>query len=187
MTNSGALLFDGASRKKALAWLSQTYPEHSLRPLLQGTAYKALADIGPILLDADQGSALHVAWLQGSPDLQHAVWLKTRVKLDQLHTSLIRRLRIRSPDGREFWLRLADARPLLNAWRAGSQWPSGFWHGVEEIWLQGSSGPLKAWDNASPELDATRPSQSIDAQITLDWPLLVALAQDTDSTPETVA
>ena len=36
MMNAGALLFDGASRKKALVWLSQTYPEHSLRPLLHG-------------------------------------------------------------------------------------------------------------------------------------------------------
>jgi hypothetical protein len=184
MTNTGALLFDGASRKKALVWLSQTYPEHSLRPLLHGTAYQALADIGPILLDAEEGSALHTAWLQGSPDLQHAVWLRTEVSLDRLRTSLMQRLRILSPDGREFWLRLADARPLLNAWQAQVQWPAGFWYGITEIWLRDRDGPFSAWSNEAPERDCSIATQDINAQIILDWPLLQALAQDKESTPE---
>lgn len=184
MTSAGALLFDGASRKKALVWLSQTYPEHSLRPLLHGTEYKALADIGPILLDAEEGSALHNAWLQGASDLQHAVWLKTEVALDQLRISLMRRLRILSPDGREFWLRLADARPLLKAWQAQVQWPAGFWYGITEIWLRNQDEPFNAWSNDAPEFDCTIATRDINAQITLDWPLLEALAQDKESTPE---
>lgn len=186
MTNAGALLFDGASRKNAPAWLSQTYPEHSLRPLLHGTEYKALADIGPMLLDAEEGSALHTAWLQGSSDLQHAVWLKTEVGLDRLRTSLMRRLRILSPDGREFWLRLADARPLLDAWRAQAQWPAGFWYGITEVWLRNQDGPFNAWSNDAPEFDCTIATRDMNAQIILDWPPLEALAQDKESTEATV-
>lgn len=187
MKNNGALLFDGASRRQALVWLCRTYPEHALRPLLHGTPYAPLAEIGPILLEAEQGSPLHSAWCQGAAGLRHAVWLKTETKLDDLHASLKRRLRILSPDGREFWLRLADARPLLKLWQAGLQWPPGFWHGVAEIWLQNQDGPFQAWRNPSPERDGTTATQAIDAQITLDWPLLEALAQAGEGTPEATA
>lgn len=176
MTDAGFLLFDGASHKQALAWLCQTFPEHGARPLLLDTAYASLADIGPILLEADGGSALRNAWCQGVPELRHAVWLKSDFALHDLRDTLRRRLRIFSPDGREFWLRLADGRPLLNAWRKNSQWPSGFWHGVHEIWLHDGEAPLLAWRNPSPEQDETVASDTLDAQITLDWPLLEALA-----------
>lgn len=187
MTNNGALLFDGASRKQAARWLSQTYPEHGLRPLLHGTPYEPLADIGPILLEAAPGSHLHSAWAQGDAGLEHAVWLATDVPSDQLFSSLQRRLRILSPDGREFWLRLADARPLHMAWQAQCQWSQGFWHGITEVWLPTPSGPLPAWSNSAPELDYTATIQSLNAQITLDWLLLNALAHDKDSTQEIAA
>ena len=177
MTDAGFLLFDGASHKQALAWLCQTFPEHGARPLLLGTPYAALADIGPILLEADAGSALHNAWCQGARELQHAVWLRSDFALHDLRDALRRRLRILSPDGREFWLRLADGRPLLDAWRASVQWPSGFWHGVHEVWLHDGEAPLLAWSNPSPEQDETVASDTLAAQITLDWPLLEALAQ----------
>ncbi|HCJ29626.1 MAG TPA: hypothetical protein DHV63_10100 [Pseudomonas sp.] len=187
MTGTGFLLFDGASHKQALAWLCQTFPEHSPRPLLLGTPYSSLAEIGPILLSADEGSTLHDAWCQGSSELHYAVWLKSDFALDDLHGILQRRLRVLSPDGREFWLRLADGRPLLNAWRVNAQWPSGFWHGVHEVWLSGADAPFLAWGNSSPERDSTVARKSLDAQITLDWPLLEALAQSEtnkqDATP----
>lgn len=184
MTQTGALLFDGASRKRALIWLSQTYPEHSVSPLLYGTAFNALGDVGPILLDADEGSPLHQAWLRGAPDLQHAVWLKTSSSQNELYTSLCRRLRILSPDGREFWLRLADARPMLRAWQVSAKWPEGFWYGVKEVWLRDQHNALMAWKNETPEYDCTVAADNIQAQIMLDWPLLEALAQDTTSLQE---
>lgn len=177
MIDRGFLLFDGASHTQALAWLCQTFPEHSPRPLLQGTAYEALAELGPILLEADAGSTLHDAWSQGREELLNAVWLKSDVPLPDLRDALQRRLRILSPDGREFWLRLADGRPLLNAWRARAQWPDGFWCGVQEVWLRDHDAPVLTWRNAHPELDTTRPQDTLDAQITLGWPLLETLAQ----------
>lgn len=177
MNGRGFLLFDGASHKQALAWLCQTFPEHSPRPLLQGTAYESLAEIGPILLEVNAGSALHEAWAQGRDELLHAVWLKSDLTLPDLRDALQRRLRILSPDGREFWLRLADGRPLLNAWRAHALWPDGFWYGVQQVWLRDHDAPVLVWSNAHPKLDATRPQDTLDAQLTLDWPLLEALAQ----------
>lgn len=177
MIGRGFLLFDGASHKQALAWLCQTFPEHSPRPLLQGTAYEALAELGPILLEANAGSTLHEAWAQGRDELLTAVWLKSDFALPDLRNALQRRLRIFSPDGREFWLRLADGRPLLNAWRVHTHWPNGFWHGVQQVWLRDHDAPVLAWSNVYPELDTTRPQNTLDAQITLDWPLLEALAQ----------
>ncbi|MFT0622513.1 DUF4123 domain-containing protein [Ectopseudomonas guguanensis] len=187
MIDTGFLLFDGASHKQALAWLCQTFPEHSPRPLLQGTPYSSLADIGPILLNADAGSPLYNAWLAGTTELRHAVWLKSEFPLPDLRDALQRRLRILSPDGREFWLRLADARPLLNAWRANVQWPSGFWHGVREVWLHDGEAPLLAWNNSNPERDETVASDTLEAQITLDWPLLEALAHNDTTVQEATA
>jgi hypothetical protein len=177
MTNTGALLFDGASRKGALIWLSQTYPGHSAYPLLYNTPYEALGDVGPVLLDADEGSALHTAWLRGAPSLQHAVWLKTQVSHNDLYACLRRRLRVRSPDGRGFWLRLADARSMLRAWHAQAQWPDGFWYGVAEVWLHDGSEPFVAWKNETGEYDCTQATQDIQAQIVLDWSLLAVLAK----------
>lgn len=185
--DTGFLLFDGASRKQALAWLCQTFPEHSPLPLLLGTPYSSLAEIGPILLNANAGSALHDAWYQGGSELQHAVWLKSDFALHDLRATLQRRLRILSPDGREFWLRLADGRPLRNAWRADAQWPVGFWHGVREVWLHDGGTPLLAWSNPSPERDETIASEPLAAQITLDWPLLEALAHSETTLQEATA
>ncbi|MBE7374636.1 DUF4123 domain-containing protein [Pseudomonas lopnurensis] len=176
MTGTGFLLFDGASHKQALAWLCQTFPGHSPRPLLSGTPYSPLAEIGPILLNADAGSPLHEAWYRGRSELRHAVWLKSDFALHELRDALQRRLRILSPDGRKFWLRLADARPLLDAWRANAQWPAGFWHGVRDIWLHDEDVPLLAWSNPPPERDDSGASEPLDARFTLDWPLLEALA-----------
>ncbi len=184
MKETGALLFDGASRKKALIWLSQHYPEHSLNPLLQGTEFEALRDVGPILLDADEGSPLHIGWSQGAPELKHSLWLKTSASQSELYASLQRRLRVFSPDRREFWLRLADARPMLNAWHAHAQWPNGFWYGVCEVWLYGQSGPFKVWENHTTHYDCTTATQGISAQIMLDWPLLEALAQSEPTSQE---
>lgn len=180
MTNTGALLFDGASRKRALIWLSQTYPGHSAYPLLYNTPYEAMGDVGPVVLNADEGSALHTDWLRGTPDLQHAVWLKTQISHNDLYASLRRRLRVLSPSGSEFWLRLADGRPMLRAWQAQIRWPDGFWYGVSEVWLHDGDEPFSAWKNETAEYDCTRATQDIQAQIVFDWSLLAALAkQDT--------
>jgi hypothetical protein len=184
MSGTGALLFDGASRKKALVWLSHTYPQHSLMPLLYGTQFELVGDVGPVLIDADEGSPLHAAWVQGASGLKNAVWLKTAINQNQLYASLRRRLRVRSPDGRNFWLRLADARPLLRAWQAEAAWPQGFWHGVSQVWLHAHGGPFLAWENANASDDCCPSAEDMSAQIMLDWPMLEALAQHNDTSQE---
>lgn len=184
--SAGALLFDGASQRNALVWLSQTYPEHSLSPLLFGTPYDALADVGPILLEADQGSRLHSDWLQGSAVLENAVWLSTAVGQNSLYDSMQRRLRVRSPDGREYWLRLADARSLINVWQAQALWPEGFWPGIREIWARYQRRACKIWKNPSPMNDCSNTVDDMAGQITLDWPLLEALACNNEAAQEVV-
>lgn len=187
MTTSGALLIDGATIENVLAWLYQHYPDHQPRPLLLETPYEALMDIGPILLDAPEGSALHRDWTGGIADLQQGIWLETILPIDQLFSSLQRRLRIHSPDGREFWLRIADARPLHLAWKTGATWPTGFWHGVSCLWLRNERGVIRTWINDTPEHDCAPRDNGLEAQVVLDWPLLEALTQDMDSSKETAA
>lgn len=180
----GALLMDGASHEHILAWLYQCYPSHQPLPLLLNTPYAALKEDGPILVDAPRQSPLHSAWTAGVAELRHAVWLETRLPTEQLFKSLQRRLQIRAPDGRTFWLRMGDARPLFHAWKADALWPPGFWHGVSVIWMQGGHGPLRTWYNEQPEFDLLPASESADALAILSWPLLEALTQDTEPSAE---
>jgi hypothetical protein len=185
MNTSGAILIDGAAIENVLAWLYQHYPDHQPRPLLLDTPYEALMEIGPILLDAPSGSALQRDWTAGLADLQHSIWLETTLPIEQVFSSLQRRLRVHAPDGREFWLRLADARPLRLAWKAGATWPPGFWHGISGLWLRNERDPIKTWINDTPELDCAPRENGLKAQVILDWPLLEALTQDMDSLEET--
>lgn len=182
--SKGALLVDGALQRDALVWLSHTYSEHSLSPLLSGTPYEALADVGPILLEADEGSRLHTDWLRGSTMLESAVWLKTEVGQGRLYELLRRRLKIQSPDGREYWLRLADARPLVNAWHADAVWPDGFWHGIHEIWARYKGNACRIWKNPLPTNDCRDLDDGTAATFTLDWPLLEALACNHEAAQE---
>lgn len=182
--NGGALLIDGASRDHLLAWLYQNYPSHQPLPLLFETPYAALMETAPILIDAPRNCALHNDWNQGVETLRNAVWLQTRLPTDQLFKILQRRLRVRSPDGREFWLRMADARPLLQAWKANAVWPPGFWHGIDSLWLQDTNGPVLAWHNDQPELDSVAVAPALEAPTVLDWPLLEALTLETDRPEE---
>ncbi|HSX71254.1 MAG TPA: hypothetical protein VLF16_10005, partial [Pseudomonas sp.] len=94
----------------------------------------------------------------------------------EIQESLQRRLQIFSPTGNALWLRLYDARPLLRAHQAGQAFPPGFWHGITSVWLQGLGNPFAAWHNPSPLDDAAPADLGITPQITLDWPLLQALA-----------
>lgn len=183
MSAYGAVLIDGAAFNNALAWLYQNYPSHQPHPLLAATPYQALKAVGPILIDAPTGSALQRDWFAGAGHMRDAVWMEAEVPIKQLSAALQRRLRIFSPDRREFWLRLADARPLRHAWKAGAQWPEGFWHGISSVWLHGN-GPAQAWFNKDSKLDCAPRKQGLKAQLTLDWPLLEALTQDV--TPENV-
>ena len=177
MSAYGAILIDGAAFNNALAWLYQNYPNHQPRSLLAATPYQALKAVGPILVDAPAGSALQRDWLAGADRLRDAVWMEAQIPINELSAALQRRLRILSPDGREFWLRLADGRPLRRAWEAGAQWPAGFWHGISSVWLYDNC-PVQAWRNLEPELDCAPKPQGLQAQLTLDWPLLEALTQD---------
>lgn len=184
-TNHGALLIDGASHDHILAWLYQHYPSHQPLPLLLETPYAVLQDLGPILIDAPRHSPLYDGWNSGVIELRYGVWLETRLPTDQLFHSLQQRLQVRSPDSRTFWLRLGDARPLLRAWKAGAQWPQGFWHGIGALWMHDEQGPIRTWRNEQPELDLVTLSDTFTAHITLGWPLLDALTQEPEPSQET--
>lgn len=180
---SGAVLLDGARYENSLAWLYQHFPSHQPRPLLLGTPYEPIADAGPILLDAPTGSAAYEAWRTGS-EILDGVWLESDVSVDDLYRIMQRRARVFAPDGRELWLRLGDARPLYRAWLAKTQWPEGFWHRVERIWLRHEVGVVCAWHYEQPQQDMAVADQGIAARLTLDWPLLQALASQEDTTQD---
>src|SRR5690606_12108757 len=154
------------------------------RLLLRHTAYEGIAEFGPVLVQADEGSPLYSAWWQGQADLLSAVWLESTMPAERLLKVLQRRLRIHAPDGREFWLRLGDTAPLRKAWLGGAQWPADFWHGVSAVWLQHDGALIPAWPNQNPEVDCAPTDSGLAAQITLDWPLLEALTLTKDSDKE---
>lgn len=131
---NGAILLDGARYESATAWLYQCFPSHQPRPLLLGTAYEPIADAGPILLDAPVGSMAYDAWRHGT-EIKDGLWLESDASMDDLQHILQRRLRIFTPEHRELWLRLGDARPLYQAWQRERKWPVGFWHRISRIWL----------------------------------------------------
>lgn len=180
--NGGAILIDGASQDQMLAWLYQNYPSHQPLPLLLGTPYEGLMELAPILVDAPRNSPLYYGWSNAVGPLKNAVWLQTCVPTDQLFSIVQRRLRVRSPDGRQFWLRLADARPLLLAWRAQVTWPEGFWHGISGIWLLDNERPVLAWQNHAPEIDSVSVACAFEDPALFGWPLLEALTLEPENT-----
>lgn len=179
----GAILLDGSRYENAMAWLYRNFPSHQPRPLLQGTIYEPIADAGPILLDAPIGSPAYDAWTHGK-DIKDGIWLESDAPAEELQHILRRRLRVLTPDGRELWLRLGDARPLYRAWQREAQWPEGFWHRIPRIWLHHKGATFCAWQNAHPDTDGAPANQGITAQLTLDWPLLEALATQDDTAQE---
>lgn len=177
---NGALLLDGARYESATAWLYQSFPNHQPLPLLLGTAYEPIADAGPILLSAPMDSPAYEAWLHGS-EIKDGVWLESDASVDELQGILQRRLRIFTPDHRELWLRLGDARPLYLAWQRGAKWPEGFWHKISRVWFQRKGVAFCAWLNEQPEKDTAPADLGVTAQLALDWPLLEALANPDDT------
>ena len=180
-SGKGALLIDGARYEDAFAWLYQNFPDQQPLPLLQGTPYEPIADAGPILLDAPVGSSIYEAWRSGQSILG-GVWLQSDAKASELSFILQRRLRIFTPERRELWLRLGDARPLYRAWQAEAQWPEGFWHKIHAVWLKHESRIVQAWGNEHPDKDSAPANTGLTAQLMLDWPLLEALASQDDTT-----
>lgn len=179
----GFILLDGARYESATAWLYQRFPGHQPIPLLLGTAYEPIADAGAILLDAPAGSGAYEAWRYGG-EIKDALWLESNASMDELHRMLQRRLRIFTPQHRELWLRLADARPLYQAWLRGAQWPEGFWYRISRIWLHHEGTTVCAWQNEQPENDGAPAELGLVAQMTLDWRLLEALAAQDDTAQE---
>lgn len=183
----GAILIDGAGLDNACGWLYENYPAHQPLPLLFDTPYAPLMNVGPFLLEASPGSALYLDWAEGAKALRHSVWLETIQPVEQIFSSLQQRLQVSSPDGRKLWLRMADARPLRQAWEVEAKWPAGFWYGVSSVWLLSNSGPSQAWVNEDPELDYVRSAAPANNPIVLSWPLLEALTQGTDKRGESPA
>ncbi|WP_394236111.1 DUF4123 domain-containing protein [Pseudomonas anguilliseptica] len=176
MRTQGFLLFDAAMQENTFAWCYQHLPECELIPLLNGTEYHALAEQGPVLLHTHAGSAAEQCWLHRKGPLEHAVWLECLQNEKALVSLLQQRIQVYAPSGQVLWLRLADARPLLRAAQAGASWPDSFWEGVNAIWLNNASGPFEAWHFPPVEAGRLKPSQGIAPLLTLDWPLLHALA-----------
>ncbi|MEX5688220.1 DUF4123 domain-containing protein [Pseudomonas silesiensis] len=171
----GLLLLDGARYEDAIDWLYQHYGSDNPQSLFKGTAYESICAAGPFLLDASLGSAAYTAWWGGS-DLQHGVWLASTKNAQKLLPTLQRRLRIFDEQQRELWLRLADGAVLNRAWLAGAQWPTGFWFGVDSVWLRHGNEQVCAWENEAPEYDSAPANKGLAAQITLPELLLQALS-----------
>jgi len=181
-SSHGIVLLDGALFDDSVTWLYQTFPSHQPLPLLTGTPYEAIADAGTILLEAWQGSPLQQAWWRGDERLADTtIWLETPLTAEQVFVHLQRRLRVQSPDHRSLWLRLGNGEALRHAWLAEAQWPTGFWHGVNSVWLHHQGTPRCAWSNEAPHLDCTDTGAN---EVTLDWLLLQALAQESDNPQE---
>ena len=177
--NKGLLLLDGAQYEDAIDWLHQHYGADAPQSLFKKTAYEPIGAAGPFLLNASTGSAAYAAWWGGS-DLQHGVWLASPLSAQQLLPILQRRLRVLDEQQRELWLRLADGSVLRRAWLASMQWPTGFWFGVESVWLRHANAPICAWENQAPEFDSAPANKGLVAQITLPEALLHALSLPVD-------
>lgn len=173
--NKGLLLLDGAEYEDAIDWLNQHYGADAPQSLFKATAYEAISAAGPFLLNASLGNAAHAAWWSGA-DLQHGVWLASPMCVQQLLPILQRRLRIFDEHQRELWLRLGDGSALHRAWLADAQWPTGFWFGVESVWLRDGNAPVCAWENLAPDVDSAPANKGLAAQITLPELLLHALS-----------
>ncbi|NWB46959.1 DUF4123 domain-containing protein [Pseudomonas gingeri] len=176
MTHPGFLLIEGTCFDAARAWFRQHYPSHQAVSLLINTPYAAIADTGPFLLEAPQGSPMQRDWWQGGSSLDQGVWLSSRLSPAKLLLSLQRRLKVHSTQGRQYWLRLGDAGALLRTWESQAPWPPGFWHGVDSLWLWHRDEPLCAWKNTAPEQDAAPTSIGFAAPIVLSDALLCALS-----------
>lgn len=173
--NQGLLLLDGARYENAMDWLYEHYGADNPQSLFKASAYEPIGAAGPFLLNASLGSAAYAAWWGGS-ELQHGVWLGSAKSARQLLPILQRRLRIFDEQQQALWLRLADGAVLRRAWLAGAQWPAGFWHGVDSVWLRHGNAPVCAWENETPEHDAAPANKGLAAQITLPEPLLHLLS-----------
>jgi len=176
MTHPGFLLIEGTCFDAARAWFRQHYPSHQAVSLLINTPYAAIADAGPFLLEAPPGSPMQRDWWQGGSPLDQGVWLSSRLPPVKLFVSLQRRLKVQGAQDREYWLRLGDAAALLRTWESQALWPTGFWHGVDSIWLRHQGAPLCAWKNTTPEQDAAPANIGLAAQIVLPEALLCALS-----------
>lgn len=173
----GFLFVDGLLIDPAMAWCFQYLPEcEPPLPLLRGTAYDGMADFGPLLIPVRPGDQADRVWQQVDSPLHHAVWLESRLDPFAMQPILRRRLQVRDPSGQPYWLRFYDARALSRTHHVGLEFPQGFWHGIDAVWLPRDTGPFLAWANPHPDDDAAPRDLDIAPQITLDWPLLQALA-----------
>lgn len=181
MRGQGFLFVDGLLIDPAMAWCFQYLPEcEPPLPLLRGTAYDEIADLGPLLIPVRPGDQADRVWQQADNPLYLGVWLESRLDLLSMRAILQRRLQVRDPNGQPYWLRAYDARALARVRHAGLAFPQGFWHGIDAVWLPRQSGPFLAWANPAPDVDIAPRDLGIAPQITLDWPLLHALA-DTET------
>lgn len=176
MRAHGFLLFDAAVQDHALAWCYRELPMCQPVPLLYETEYQALAEQGPVLLAVSAGSVPEQSWLQKQGPLANAVWLESTLSAGVLTRLLQKRLQVFSPSGQRLWLRLADARPLWRAHQSSTAWPDSFWQGIDAVWLNTPSGPIEIWQHQQSTEALAIPPEGIAPILTLDWPLLHALA-----------
>jgi len=181
---SGYLLIEGACFDEAQPWFAKHYPTHRAIALLINTPYAAIANAGPFMVQATLGSPLHIDWWQDDPMLSRGIWLDTPLAPEKLFTALQRRLKVRSSQGQEYWLRLGDAAALTRVWQVKFPWPEGFWHGIDSVWTQHKNEPLCLWQNPSPDQDAAPDNTGLQAQIILPNALFRALSDPKENTDD---
>lgn len=133
---TGVLIVDAALCEQGFRELYTRFQNHQLDPLLLLTDYQALAELGPVMITGQPLEELWTSWQrhwQELPCLQYAIWLEMDMDSNATRDWLLARLKVRFAQGREYWMRWGDSRPLGRAFSSSQLWPKGFWHGVESV------------------------------------------------------
>lgn len=145
MRANGYLVFDGCWVERALRWSYTQLPDHQALPVLLGTDYHALKELGPIVIPVSRGDAADSLWQANNSLIKHGVWLETALSPNAILDFMQARLQVADPSGRSYWLRLTDSRPLLRVFQADMRWPEDFWDGIDAVWSNTEDGPVQVW------------------------------------------
>ncbi|WP_150306083.1 DUF4123 domain-containing protein [Pseudomonas saliphila] len=165
MRTDGYLLYDGCWVERALRWHYTNLPDHQPLPVLLDTDYHALAELGPVLIQASVGDAADLLWQGPGSPIRHGVWLESQLSPLAVLDFIQSRLQVSNAHRQDYWLRLADSRPLKRVFDSHNRWPDGFWDGIDAIWLNTDQGPSEAW-RAPPERLDKIPNQKSLGRIT---------------------
>lgn len=151
MRSDGYLLYDGCWLDRSLSWHYTNLPDHEPFPILLGTDYHTLAELGPVMVPAKVGDAADLLWRNPDSPIHNGVWLESKLSPLAILSFIQSRLQVSDSHKQSYWVRLADSRPLRRVFDSSKHWPDGFWDGIDAVWLSNGKNPLEAW-RACPKL-----------------------------------